>query len=201
MTRILLVRHGQSEWNVEGRWQGQADIPLSELGRAQARAASAKLGTFDAYMASPLLRAWETAVIIADNLGVGPITPMIELVERSAGEWSGLTRADIETQYPGYLADGRRPPSYELDDPLRIRVLSGLQKIAETVGPDGTALVVAHGGVIYLLEDDSSRRAGRIPNLGALWLDIGENGDVTVGERLHLINEAELESAQESDLL
>jgi broad specificity phosphatase PhoE len=201
MTRILIVRHGQSEWNAVGKWQGQADIPLSDLGRAQAHAAAAKLGTFDGYMASPLLRAWETATIITAHLGVGPITPMIEFVERSAGEWSGLTRAHIEEQWPGYLADGRRPPSYELDDSLRLRVASGLAKVVDVVGPDGTALVFAHGGLIYLLEDDSNRRAGRIPNLGALWLDVTQEGAITIGERVQLINEAELESAQSSDIL
>jgi len=201
MTRILLVRHGQSEWNALGRWQGQADIPLSDLGRAQARAAATKLGTFDAYFASPLLRAWETATIIADHLGVGPITPSIELIERSAGEWSGLTRADIETQWPGYLADGLRPPSYELDEDLRVRLHAGLTAVADVVGPDGTALVVAHGGLIYLLENDSNRRAGRIANLGAVWVDVDSSGGFGVGERVLLIDEAELASAQASDLL
>ena len=73
MRRMLLVRHGQSVWNALGKWQGQADIELSELGRRQAAAAAQKLGSFDLIAASPLLRAMETAEIVAATLGIGPI--------------------------------------------------------------------------------------------------------------------------------
>ena len=63
MTRILLLRHGQSEWNAEGRWQGQSDIALTDLGRQQAFAASQRLGVVDALVCSDLLRASDTAQI------------------------------------------------------------------------------------------------------------------------------------------
>src|SRR5690606_34165227 len=95
-TRVLLVRHGQSEWNAIGRWQGQADPPLSDLGRLQAREASRALGTVDAVWASDLQRAVETAAIIAGELGVGPVVVDPDLRERDAGEFSGLTRPEIE---------------------------------------------------------------------------------------------------------
>src|SRR5687767_11323336 len=95
-TRVLLVRHGQSEWNATGRWQGQADPPLTDLGRRQARSAAAALGTVDAVFASDLQRASETALIIAGELGVGPVVVDPDLRERDAGEWSGLTRVEIE---------------------------------------------------------------------------------------------------------
>ena len=106
-TRVLLVRHGQSEWNAEGRWQGQADPPLTDLGRLQAREAAGALGTVDAVWASDLQRAVETATVIADQLGVGPVVVDPDLRERDAGEFSGLTRPEIAARFPGYLDDGR----------------------------------------------------------------------------------------------
>ena len=112
-TRVLLLRHGQSEWNAVGRWQGHADPPLTALGRAQALAASRSLGTLDAALASDLIRARETAEVVTGQLGVGPVLIDERLRERDAGEWTGLTRAQIDEQYPGYLADGRRPPGWE----------------------------------------------------------------------------------------
>jgi len=103
MTRVLLIRHGQSEWNADGRWQGQADPPLTDLGRHQALHAARNLGTVDAIVASDLQRASETALIIAEALGIGPVVVEASLRERDAGEWSGLTRAEIERDWPGYL--------------------------------------------------------------------------------------------------
>lgn len=200
MVRILLVRHGQSEWNAEGRWQGQADIPLSELGRRQAAAAAARLGSFDFIAASTLLRAAETATIIAGALGIGPVIAVPNLVERSAGEWSGLTRADIQRDWPGYLEADKRPPGYESDEDLAVRMDAGLREVADLL-VDGEGLVVAHGGLIYLLEDRAGVRRGRIGNLGALWVEVDADGVVTVGDRVELINEGELQSAQSSDIL
>jgi len=200
MVRILLVRHGQSEWNAEGRWQGQADIPLSELGRKQAAAAATRLGAFDFIAASTLLRASETAAIIAGSLGIGPVIPIPSLVERSAGEWSGLTRADIEREWPGYLEADKRPPGYEGDDELAVRMDAGFTEVAELLA-DGEGLVVAHGGLIYLLEDRAGKRRGRIGNLGAVWVEVDEDGSITVGDRVELIDEGELQSAQSSDIL
>ena len=201
MARILLVRHGQSEWNAEGRWQGQADIPLSELGRAQAAAATKSLGSFDLIASSTLARAAETAYIISNALGIGPVIPVPLLVERSAGEWSGLTRDDIEEQWPGYLEADKRPPGYESDDELWARMEAGIAEVAAMLGPDDTALVVAHGGLIYLLEDRTDQRRGRISNVGAIWLDVTKDGSFTVGERVDLIDDSELLSAQSSDIL
>jgi probable phosphoglycerate mutase len=199
---MLLVRHGQSVWNAQGKWQGQADIELSELGRLQARAAAKNLGSFDIVAASPLLRAMETAEIVADSLGIGPIMAISDLVERNAGEWSGLTRADIERDWPGYLANEQRPPSYESDDDMYPRVARGLQQVAEHMSsPDDEAIVFAHGGLVYLLESRAGRKSGRLPNLGAVWLTVDTDGEIDVGERIDLIDEADLRSAQSSDIL
>ncbi|MGI9608569.1 MAG: histidine phosphatase family protein, partial [Acidimicrobiales bacterium] len=122
MARILIVRHGQSEWNAMGRWQGQADISLTDLGRAQARAAATRLGSFDLIAASTLMRAAETAYIISNELGIGPISPMVDLVERSVGEWSGLTSVEIEEGWPDHLRSGMRPASWETDAAMWARV-------------------------------------------------------------------------------
>ena len=199
MGRILFVRHGQSEWNAEGRWQGQADIPLSDLGRRQAKAAAASLGTFDVVASSTLARAAETAHIVTSELGIGPIVPVPELMERSAGEWSGLTRVDIERDWPGYLDNYQHPPGYESDDELWPRLVSGITIVADMLGPEDEAIVFAHGGLIYLLEDRSGQKRGRIGNLGALWLEV-RDGEIIVGERVELLSQ-ELESAQNDQIL
>lgn len=201
MGRILLVRHGQSEWNAEGRWQGQADIPLSDLGRRQARAAASSLGTFDVVASSTLARAGETAHIVTSELGIGPIIAVPELIERSAGEWSGLTRADIERDWPGYLEADRRPPNYENDDDLWPRLVAGLTIVSDLLEPQDEAIVFAHGGLIYLIEERSGQKRGRIGNLGAIWINVTEQGEILAGERVSLIDEGELTDTQADQIL
>jgi probable phosphoglycerate mutase len=111
-TRVLLVRHGQSTWNADGRWQGQADPPLSALGEQQAREAAARLRDVDALWASDLDRARRTATILGDALGLG-VRVDARLRERHAGPWQGLTREQIEAEWPGHLTTNRRPADYE----------------------------------------------------------------------------------------
>jgi len=185
MTRLLVVRHGQSEWNATGRWQGRADPPLTDEGRRQSIAATGALGSFDAVVASPLLRAVETATIIAERLGIGPVPTDPDLMERDAGEWQGLTRVQIQEQWPGYLENGRRPPGYEPDDAMLARVRSGLDRIAGREG-DGDVLVISHGGVVYALEDACEEPWRRIPNLGARWFEVS-GPDLTAGPRVDLV--------------
>ena len=105
MTRILLVRHGESTWNADGRWQGQADPPLSDLGRSQAAEAALRVGTVDAIVTSDLQRAADTGVILARLLGVDHVATEWRLRERDAGPLSGLTRAEVHARFPGLLAD------------------------------------------------------------------------------------------------
>jgi len=185
MTRLLVVRHGQSEWNAMGRWQGRANPPLTDEGRRQSTAATGALGSFDAVVASPLLRAVETATIIAERLGIGPVPTDPDLMERDAGEWQGLTRVQIQEQWPGYLENGRRPPGYEPDDAMLTRVRSGLDRIAGRVG-DGDVLVISHGGVVYALEDACGEPWRRIPNLGARWFEVS-GPDLIAGPRVDLV--------------
>jgi uncharacterized phosphatase len=190
MTRMLLVRHGQSEWNAQGRWQGRADPPLSELGRRQAHHAAARLGRVDAIVASPLRRAFDTARIMAEQLGVGPVIPDADLVERDAGEWSGLTRAEIEARWPGWIEAGRRPEGYEHDDSVIERVTRALERI-ERRHRGADVVIVCHGGIIYALEGYHGDPAGRIPNLGARWVT-HHGGHLELGDRLLLASEDEL---------
>jgi broad specificity phosphatase PhoE len=184
---MLLVRHGQSEWNALGRWQGRADPELSDLGREQAWSAAQRLGSVDVIVSSPLLRALGTATIISGSLGVGPVVVEPDLVERDAGEWSGLTRAQIDEAWPGYVAEGRRPPGFEPEDAMRARVLRALARI-ESEYRGGEVLVLTHGGVIYALEAVHDQPFERVPNLGARWLT--HHGDrIALGERLVLVDD------------
>jgi probable phosphoglycerate mutase len=100
---VLIVRHGQSEWNALGRWQGQADPPLTELGLHQAAHAAQHVGAVDAVVASDLERSRLTAENIAELVGNGPVLVDAGFRERDAGEGQGLTKAEIGEQWPGYL--------------------------------------------------------------------------------------------------
>jgi len=184
---MLLVRHGQSEWNALGRWQGQADPPLSELGRRQAMAAGARLGAVDAVVSSDLERAVATAVVLSELLGVGPVLVDPRLRERHAGEWQGLTRDEIDERWPGYLADHRRPPGWEPDDALRERTRAALDDLA-AAHPDGELLVITHGGVVYAHEADAGLPHERLANLSGRWVEL-DRTRLVLGERVVLVDE------------
>ncbi|MGB0114786.1 MAG: histidine phosphatase family protein [Ilumatobacteraceae bacterium] len=153
MTTLLLVRHGESIWNAARRWQGRADPPLSERGEEQARAAARALaahGPFDAVVTSNLQRARQTGELLAAGASIELGDAVTDLQERSAGEWQGLTRVEIEERYPGFLASGERPPGYEPDQAVIDRALAALATIAGA--GDRRLVVVSHGGVIHALE-------------------------------------------------
>ncbi len=186
-SEILVVRHGQSTWNEERRWQGQADPPLSELGRAQASAAARSVGTIDAIVSSPQIRALETAQTIGDHVGVGPVDVFENLRERSAGLWSGLTRAEIDERWPDWVESDRRPEGWEPDTELFPRVMDAFDSIAEKYG-GATLLAVCHGGVIIALEQQLQVNEGRVPNLHGRVVN-GRAGSLVGGEKLQLIPE------------
>ena len=188
MTRVLLIRHGQSEWNADGRWQGQADPPLTDLGRHQALHAARNLGTVDAIVASDLQRASETALIIAEALGVGPVVLEPGLRERDAGEWSGLTRAEIERDWPGYLDPPTAPDRHAGRSPATRRAAEGASGGGHPAGsrtrccssgcstalgrvhdlaPDGEVIAITHGGVSTRWRDGSARRSSGSPTSAA----------------------------------
>lgn len=176
MTDLLLVRHGQSEWNALGRWQGQADPPLTELGRAQARHAAVHLPDFDLLASSTLVRAATTADEIADVVGVSDIVRDADLVERDAGGFSGLTRAEIDERYPGYLDAGRWPEGWEHDEVMVVRLAAAIERLRGTGAQ--TIVAVSHGGVIYALEAALGAEFERVANLGGRWFHFDADLDV-----------------------
>jgi broad specificity phosphatase PhoE len=101
MTRLILIRHGETDWNVEGRYQGQADPPLNARGLAQARELAEALRgvTLDVLYSSPLRRALQTAQILAAGLRL-PLHVEPRLMEIHQGDWQGRLRAEISARYP-----------------------------------------------------------------------------------------------------
>lgn len=157
MTRFLLVRHGQSEWNAVGRWQGQGDPPLSARGREEAEmAASALADARVLVFASPLLRARETAEIVSSHISDGSVRIERGLMEIDVGDFSGLTNAEIEEQMPDAWAALRAGelkafPGGEARADFRARLLETLSSLAAR-HPDDDILAVTHGGAIGDLE-------------------------------------------------
>lgn len=146
--RILLVRHGQSEWNAEHRLQGQADIALSEQGRAQADALRNVIEEINPCRAitSDLARVQETA----HRVGAPQAQPDKELREIDVGEWTGRRIPDIiaenEDRYLAWRAGTTTPPGGELWEDFADRVTKVIHREAET--PCQNLLVACHGGVI-----------------------------------------------------
>jgi probable phosphoglycerate mutase len=194
MIRLLLVRHGESTWNAVSRWQGQADPPLSPFGERQAEDAGARLAevaTITAVWASNLVRARRTGDLIAARLGIAQVRVEPLLRERDVGAWSGLTRDEIEERWPGYLAARRSPPDFEGDDELLARTRAGLAAAADGSGP-GDVLVVTHGGVIRTIERSLGAIPERLPNLGGRWLLADTPTDLSLGERVVLLEPDEV---------
>ncbi len=185
VTQLLVLRHGQSEWNAVGRWQGHANPPLSDVGRRQASDAAAQLGAFDAIWASDLERAAHTAAIIAEALGVGPVIVDARLRETDVGEWEGLTTAEVETGWPGYLASHRRPDSFEDYDAAATRVREALTEMAATY-PGGEVLIVSHGGVIRSLRRVLGAPDGYLGNLCGSWFLATPDGAMHAGDMVNL---------------
>jgi broad specificity phosphatase PhoE len=166
VTTILLARHGETDWNREGRWQGWADPPLNDSGRAQARALARQLrdARFDAVYASDLQRAHETAAIVAEPHGV-PVVADSGLREIDVGSWSGLTRAELEARFPG----GERPDG-ETREQHAGRVLGAVERIARD-HPGARILLVTHGGTMRALRSHVSDEPFHpIENCGVLEL-------------------------------
>jgi probable phosphoglycerate mutase len=150
MTTIFLIRHGETEWNRSGRWQGHADIPLSEDGRTQAQALARRLRqegvAFDHVYASDLSRAFETAQVIGEALGM-PVQPFPALREIHVGSWSGLTRAEIIELFPGAFTSFFYSPDGEAQESFTCRVGEGLLHLAQR-HPGERLAIVTHGGTI-----------------------------------------------------
>ena len=151
MINLLLVRHGETEWNQQRRYQGQTDIPLNEIGREQALTIAPRMKAYDidVVYSSDLKRAFETAAIISESVGMD-IQPDQRLRELSFGVFEGLTFAQIEEQWPKELAAwmidrSNTPPEGESMEQFAARLDDFLVHIRAN-HQDETVLIVSHGG-------------------------------------------------------
>lgn len=152
MTTILLARHGESDWNRDGRWQGHADRPLTATGRVQAGTLADRLDGrhLAAVYASDLLRARETASVVAKRRGL-PVSVTRDLREVDVGSWTGLDWDEIEARYPDGLARWLEGQTGWDDGETYTRMTSRVIDCVTSIGashPDETVLIVAHGGPI-----------------------------------------------------
>ncbi|MDT3396996.1 histidine phosphatase family protein [Streptomyces sp. B1866] len=152
--RIVLWRHGQTAWNVEGRFQGTTDIELTETGLGQARRAARLLAALkpDAIVASDLKRAADTAAELAAVTGL-EVSYDAGLRETYAGVWQGLTHAEIRERYGEQYAAWKRGEPVrrgggELETEVADRAAPVVEERAAKLPDDGTLVVVSHGGAI-----------------------------------------------------
>jgi phosphoserine phosphatase len=152
VTRILLARHGETDWNRDNRFQGRADPPLNDAGREQAATLAASLAgeQLDAVYSSPLRRAVETADVVAAPHGLEP-TPVEALREVDVGSWQGLTRTEIESRYPEqfrrWLAFEQGWEDGETYEEMGVRVVGALSELSARHAGE-RVLALTHGGPI-----------------------------------------------------
>lgn len=163
--KIILVRHGQTEWNALKKYQGQSDIPLNDVGKEQAARAGdyiAKNENIEAIYCSDLSRTKETAQIIADKLGLG-LDPIADerLRELFFGLWEGLTFTEVYEQYReefnNWFNDtlNVKVPEGESFSELVDRSMAAIKEISQK--HKGTVVVVTHGGVIKAILSQSGK--------------------------------------------
>ncbi|MDN7240796.1 histidine phosphatase family protein [Planococcus sp. N028] len=160
MTTICLVRHGETDWNAQGKLQGSMDIPLNANGILQAKACSEHLKetAWDYIVTSPLQRAKNTAEIINGKLDV-PLIVMAEFMERHFGDAEGMTLQDRRAIFPD-----KKYPNQEPASSFHDRLIGGVQKINQQFA-NSRILLVAHGAVIdaILTAISSEEKAGNTP--------------------------------------
>ncbi len=155
MTKLLLVRHGETDWNRDGRWQGGSDTRLNDLGREQSRALAEQLdGEIDVLYSSDLARARETAEIVAARLGL-EVRLDPRLRERGFGSWEGLTTIEIEERFADahrrWLAgEGAGADDAEAFEDFSARVEDFLSDVLR-LHPGEDVLVISHGGSIRVI--------------------------------------------------
>lgn len=187
-TSFCIIRHGETDWNVERRIQGHIDIPLNPVGRAQAAATAVGLAAFGfaAAYSSDLARAWATAELAASRLGL-QVRPEPGLRERHYGVFQGLTTAEAALRYPQaharYLA---RDPHYDFEmgetlAGLAARVTAAIEALA-ACHRGQSVLLVSHGGVLDVCYRRATGRALSaprdfpIPNAALNWIEVGPPG-------------------------
>ena len=158
MTALILIRHGETDWNVEGRYTGQSDVPLNARGLEQADSLAKRLqGTrIDAIYSSDLRRAQQTAMTLAESRGMRIlIDPRLREIHQ--GEWEGMLFKDIRASYSQAWEQRVRdpllvaPPGGETVGQVRARVLEALRDILHQ-HPDGHLAIVSHGLVLALIK-------------------------------------------------
>ncbi len=150
--RIIIWRHGRTEWNVVDRFQGQADIPLDAVGYAQAARAAEVLAAYRpvGLYSSDLSRSYQTAELLAERTGLEIITDK-RLQEIHVGSWEGLLGEEIRAADPELARrlwageDVRRSPTGESPSEVAERMVEALIDIAESAADDSTVVVVTHG--------------------------------------------------------
>jgi broad specificity phosphatase PhoE len=196
--RLILVRHGETDWNATLRYQGHANIPLNEHGREQARKSGARLARYGAtaLYTSDIVRAAETAAIVGAATGLTP-QPMPDLREIDVGQWEGLTPEELYRRFPEHMAAFDRDPARtvrlggESYAQLQERALAALNALHARHPGDESVLAVSHGGTIrallcHIIGLD-------LAHFGRLWLDNGSFTDVRHGAhgwRLVRLNDA-----------
>ncbi len=160
MTRLLLIRHGETDWNVEGRYQGQADPPLNARGLAQAQALAKQLQAQGPHptvvYASPLRRAWQTAILVAQAVHA-PLKADPRLKEIHLGAWEGVLATEIARRWPALFQAWEtapwqtRPPGGETIAEVQRRVYAAVDDIVAR-HPHETVAIVAHRLPIALLK-------------------------------------------------
>jgi broad specificity phosphatase PhoE len=166
-TTLLLARHGETDWNRDRIWQGHSDMPLNDAGRAQAHALAEELAneSFDAVYSSDLVRAHETARIVAERHGLD-VTAVPDLREVNVGSWEGLNEEEIRHRFPGAARGGWE--NGETYEQMGRRVIEALRRIADTHAGE-RILVVTHGGPLRaVLHHCSAEHEGSIPNCHVL---------------------------------
>ncbi len=157
MTELVLIRHGQTNWNVEGRYQGQADVPLNSQGLQQARKLAAALAKekIDAIYSSDLIRARQTAEAIQQATGA-PLFLEPRLREINQGQWEGMLFSEIKARDPERHARRKAdplniaPPGGETVSQVRQRVLAAVRDILQR-HPDQRVALVSHGLALAIL--------------------------------------------------
>lgn len=159
MITLLLARHGESDWNRARRWQGYADRPLTERGRAQATELAERLDgiSLDAIYSSDLARARETAEVVARRQRL-EVTPLPALREVDVGSWSGLTRDEAERRHPEgfrrWRAGGTGWDDGETYGEMSARVLRAIDEITAN-NDGGRVLIVSHAGPIRAIHAEA----------------------------------------------
>jgi len=155
ITTVLLIRHGQTDWNKIGRWQGHTDIPLNDRGHQQARLLAHRLATWpiSVIYTSDLKRAVQTADPLGAKLGLVPIKEPA-LRERNGGFFQGLTREELQARFGEewrrVRQDGLAPPNGESDLDLAMRVEAAFQQMVNRHKGDMIAMI-SHGGALKVL--------------------------------------------------